>query len=126
MKTYVIPAIAALMLSGMASAEEAAPKKAIVPLTQEQMEAAKKVVADTLKDPESARFSDLYAIAGENAKPGEYAVCGRVNAKNSYGGYVGYRPFLVMDTHVVIAGDARAAMAKFDNDLIKSICEVSQ
>lgn len=122
MKTYAIPVIAALMLPGMASAEDAAPKKAIVTLSQEQIDAAKKVVADTLKDPESARFSDVYGIAGENAEPGKHAVCGRVNAKNSYGGYVGYRPFLVMGKHVLIGGDAAAAKSNFDNDLIKTVC----
>lgn len=41
-----------------------------------------------LKDPSSAQFQWLPI-----AKSGIY--CGRVNAKNSYGGYTGFRPFVV-------------------------------
>ena len=40
-----------------------------------------------LKDPDSAR------IRLTNPNPGVY--CGQYNAKNSYGGYVGYKPFML-------------------------------
>lgn len=52
--------------------------------------AAQETVADSLKDPESARFRGV-AIKTYN---GNRIVCGEVNAKNSYGGYVGYEPFV--------------------------------
>ena len=51
---------------------------------------AKAAIAMKMKDPESARF------AGVVASPKGGTVCGWVNAKNSYGGYVGYKPFYVM------------------------------
>ena len=54
-----------------------------------EMEAAMNQVRASLKDPESARFSDLWA-----GTEGKY-VCGAVNAKNSMGGYVGKRGFLL-------------------------------
>jgi hypothetical protein len=53
---------------------------------------AQKAVRDALKDPDSARFTDLVLY-----KQGEvYGVCGYVNAKNSYGGYVGKKLFYVI------------------------------
>jgi len=53
---------------------------------------AEKLVADTLKDPMSAQFSDLSQEGG----PG-HPVCGFVNSKNGYGAYVGKRAFYVLD-----------------------------
>jgi hypothetical protein len=58
--------------------------------------AAQAKLGAQLKDPESARFTGL-VIA-----PGKGLVCGWVNAKNSYGGYVGYQPFFVMGDSAVI------------------------
>lgn len=48
---------------------------------------AKAAVTERLKDPESARFTGLQMSADGKV------VCGKVNAKNSYGGYVGPQPF---------------------------------
>jgi hypothetical protein len=50
----------------------------------------KDVVAGQLKDPESARFKNLKA-----REDGMY-LCGEVNAKNSFGGYVGFRRFYAL------------------------------
>lgn len=47
---------------------------------------AKARILETLKDPDSAKFRDVKLY-----KSG--AVCGSYNAKNSYGGYVGYTHF---------------------------------
>lgn len=41
-----------------------------------------------LKDPDSARFDDIHTTP-------KGVVCGTVNAKNSLGGYVGYRQFIL-------------------------------
>jgi hypothetical protein len=48
-----------------------------------------------LKDPQSARYGEMIRKVGPNvnAKPAE-VVCGTVNAKNSFGGYGGVRPFV--------------------------------
>ena len=54
-------------------------------VTQERIEAA---VRAKLKDPDSARFSAARLVAGDMA-------CVAVNAKNSFGGYVGSRDFLL-------------------------------
>ena len=50
---------------------------------------AKKIVADRMKDPASVLFKDVIYIKEKQA------VCGSVNAKNSYGAYSGYEQFAV-------------------------------
>jgi hypothetical protein len=57
-----------------------------LPVSADEIEEAKAAITKRLKDPESARFSDI-VVKGNN-------VCGLVNAKNSMGGYVGPRPFV--------------------------------
>lgn len=44
-----------------------------------------------LKDAPSAQFREIRAARSDN---GKVAICGSVNSKNSYGGYVGFSPFL--------------------------------
>lgn len=60
------------------------------------IESAKAKLAMKLKDPESARYADVV-----KAEKGSM-VCGWVNSKNSYGGYVGFQPFFVVGDQVVI------------------------
>lgn len=60
-------------------------------LSKVEKNAIESSIRDRLKDPESARFKHSLFISNGN---GEY--CGLVNSKNSYGGYVGDSPYLVM------------------------------
>ena len=46
-------------------------------------------VREVLKDPESARFGEVWA-AGDS----QYVACGYVNARNSFGGYTGEELFV--------------------------------
>lgn len=48
-------------------------------------------VSSALKDPQSAQFTDVHIFDGP-------MICGMVNAKNSFGGYVGPRRFFVYMT----------------------------
>jgi len=63
--------------------------------------AGKDAVKRTLKDPSSAEFTNLRIGAFEGGK----LVCGNVNAKNSYGGYVGVKPFAASPSAAVIYTD---------------------
>lgn len=54
---------------------------------------AKTAVAHDLKDPGSAQFRGTY-ISEERATR---FLCGEINAKNSYGAYVGFRKFVATD-----------------------------
>jgi len=71
------------------------------------IEFAEGVIRGDLRDPESARFRDVR----RNTEKG--AVCGFVNAKNGYGGYVGEAPFIVyystIHHHLQIANGAEVA-----------------
>jgi len=62
----------------------------------------KRIVIDSLKDPNSAEFKDLRHLEGK-------ALCGQINAKNSYGGYVGFKAFVADSQGVYWAGDSSTA-----------------
>lgn len=51
---------------------------------------AKSIIADSLKDPNSAQFRNVRVVPYEEGA----VICGEVNAKNSYGGYVGFEAFV--------------------------------
>lgn len=53
------------------------------------IEKVKSVASRDLKDPDSAKFRAVSI----NRSGGAFVVCGELNAKNSYGGYVGYERF---------------------------------
>lgn len=59
-------------------------------VSSQKMKAYQSAVADTLRDPESARFRSVRVIREAD---GSDALCGELNAKNAYGGYIGYEPF---------------------------------
>lgn len=79
----------ACLIAGKAQAQDAG--QAPVRLTQKQIEVVKSGVRMKLKDPESARFDRSFVSAKD--EKGLVTVCGYVNSKNSYGGYVGDTPF---------------------------------
>jgi hypothetical protein len=87
------PVIAAVVLASCNSAPHAgAPTPSRhVDLTGAQIARLKNDVARGLKDPDSARFGATFRAAESG---GQTLVCGYVNAKNSYGGYVGEKPFI--------------------------------
>jgi hypothetical protein len=65
----------------------------------QEIAAAKRALGNQLKDSESARYEDVVAVS---TKDDGRVVCGWVNAKNSYGGYVGFLPFYVAGEKVSI------------------------
>ena len=90
------------------------------PSSEDFIKIGESLVKDGLKDPNSALFESSYHASGE----GDGYVCGQVNAKNSYGGYTGKKPYYVyietedgkLKKHgpVVIAGDDdQSALNKF-------------
>lgn len=62
-----------------------------------RMVQAERIVKGHLKDPKSATFRNLF-YTGK-------AVCGEVNAKNGFGGYTGFQPFINRGTIVVMPED---------------------
>lgn len=60
---------------------------------QEQVwvEAGKDAIRLKMKDPNSAEFKDVYFFRGKDGVP---VACGKVNSKNSFGGYTGFKYFI--------------------------------
>ncbi len=54
-------------------------------------------VQSGLKDPDSARFRNVWAVKMP-LTTGEVATlfCGEVNARNAFGGYIGFQPFIAL------------------------------
>lgn len=94
-KAIVCSAIASLTSVGMA--EDVTDAKRIAK--------AKDAVAYQLFDPDSATFRNVHARSTD--------VCGEVNAKNRYGGYVGYRTFWVL-LPPVFADEDRKLLVEID------------
>ena len=67
---------------------ETAPKK----LSKAEISLAETLVAEQTREPEAVRFRFL---TGYQASNGNTIICGEANAKNAYGGYVGYTPLWV-------------------------------
>ncbi len=67
------------------------------PSAEKAIELAKKEVAADTRDPDSSKFRYMRFVQSEKAPEGEVKglVCGQVNAKNGFGAYAGFSPFLV-------------------------------
>lgn len=78
-----------IFATGLASCER-------IPGTAES--AGVNTIRQELSDPSSAQFRTVHLGASE-VRP--VAVCGEVNAKNQFGGYVGYRRFMVIGNATV-------------------------
>lgn len=91
-------------------------------LTDEQDAEAKAAVVALLKDPESARFGKVVGVGDPNGT-GVYSACGSVNAKNSYGGYVGSKLFAVDKGKAILWSDRAKGIARIDNELIMMMCK---
>lgn len=64
---------------------------------QKLIESAKQAAAYDLKDPSSAQFRNVRLVSYSDGR----VVCGEINAKNSYGAYVGFSAFMATDTEAV-------------------------
>ena len=80
-------AVVALLLAGCAGVDQVGPE---VPLPPAAQHAVAQSVANQMKDPNSAEFRNWHAFESQNG----LLVCGEINAKNSFGGYVGFTHFV--------------------------------
>lgn len=67
------------------------------PLSAEDVKIVQDGVRQSLKDPLSATFGPM--TAAQEGKDNSW-VCGVVNAKNSFGGYTGDKPYMGMLVHM--------------------------
>lgn len=89
-----------LLCLAMAASSHAAPptKQQAKKLTATLRQALK----DTLTDEDSAKFRNEYLSLSDTDGSTEIALCGEVNSKNKFGGYVGYQQFIVTTGGMVI------------------------
>lgn len=80
-----VAAVCGLMLVGCGEKEDSARMKEI-----KVQRVAQGFVLANLKDPESAEFRD------------QKGLCGEVNAKNSFGGYTGFKRFMAASEEMVV------------------------
>lgn len=74
----------------------------------ETIVAAQRAVRASLKDPDSAQFKDVYVNYTEEF---QVVACGRVNSKNSLGGYTGFKRFVSNGKSAIIEGRDNVADA---------------
>jgi hypothetical protein len=104
-------AIALLLLAGLLTACNVSTGEGIRPdlSDNEAFALARKRVAESLKDPDSAKFGPHFyrklAPGGGLGKPADF-VCGTVNGKNSFGAYTGAKTFAyrLADDRVLMDG----------------------
>ncbi|MEE2915740.1 MAG: hypothetical protein VYB32_01560 [Pseudomonadota bacterium] len=67
----------------------------------DQYHEQKQIVAESLRDPDSAQFRSVRKCTKAQG------IAGEVNAKNAYGGYTGYQRFILLGRNltVLIAGE---------------------
>jgi len=102
----IVPLVLAVSLSvgaNVASAAGSASKPS--PNATRLIEMAKAKASEDLKDPDSALFRNVALHRGAKATNISY-ICGEMNAKNGFGGYIGYKPFIatVMPERAEIIG----------------------
>lgn len=88
--------VAVMAQSAGITAEERAQAEA-------NIQAAGRYLAQTMRDPASATFRNVFLYKRVNAKPGhQVTVCGEVNARNGYGGLTGFQQFMVSGDRVYV------------------------
>ncbi len=67
------------------------------PGAEKAVELGKSEVAADVRDPDSVKFRYLRFVQGEDSPDGAIVgyVCGQINAKNGFGAYEGFSPFLM-------------------------------
>lgn len=111
----VIAALAfALSACGPVTPTQPAPDRATQwhALTSAEVQAVQDGVRSRLKDPLSAQFSDFISAGGTQG--GVIYVCGKVNAKNSFGGYTGFQRFYgILSPEIKLKGTTKSLPPMF-------------
>ena len=110
--------------AGNADAKKAEAVPTKVQRPQRQVLQYEEAVADQTRDPEAARFRRTFVV--RHPLESHDALCGEMNAKNVYGGYVGYQLFYAP---VVQVGSRYSAVLwtseKFGSEKIADLCGLS-
>lgn len=93
----VLTAAALIAVLSPALAQVPAKKAAKAPAPNPMEQEGRAAVLATLKDPGSAQFQKVSVRQATNKRGEPFpVVCGEVNAKNSFGGYIGFAPWVYL------------------------------
>lgn len=86
---------------------------------------SQEVIANRMKDPTSVQFRGVRTY---NLSDGGRFICGEVNAKNSFGAYVGYRPYYIrLDSSRRVKDDRISdGVASYETKELISRCSQAQ
>jgi hypothetical protein len=87
------------------------------PSDAEAIARAKAALVKSLKDPESARISD---VVRKTSPVGADYICGQVNAKNGFGGYTGSKAFLYYVADAKLMSEEESITGPLIRDICKS------
>ncbi|MFF7859685.1 hypothetical protein [Pseudomonas monteilii] len=97
----MLPAFLLLAACGQSDAKKAESAAAMAEIRNQRV--AREFVGGVLKDPGSAEFRN------------QHGLCGEVNSKNSFGGYVGFRRFIAATKEMVVfENDGRMSPRDFE------------
>jgi hypothetical protein len=82
------------------------------------IDSTKRRIAYGLRDPDSAQFREV----GLFVYKGKTVVCGQVNSKNGYGGYVGFKPFIGGPSFGRVLEDLTSGPGSADSGGYRSYC----
>lgn len=113
------PAETAVAPAASVPSPSGAPDRAVrvtYPAPEGSETAARAAIALKLKDPDSLQVRNVVA-KGISPDPAKWSICGEYNARNSFGGYVGFHQFAYFDGKAFLGGD------DIENILVKAVCE---
>jgi opacity protein-like surface antigen len=99
MKKFVLVIPMIVLAACVAPSTKAQPERNIelIELSSSQVRSLERAVKNNLKDSSSAQFGRYITFNVENVDGTTMTgACGYVNAKNSYGGYVGMTPYIAL------------------------------
>lgn len=76
-----------------------------------------KVIKSVLTDPRAVQFENVYTSVYTSESSDQ--VCGKLNARNKMGGYVGFKPFFVSEYDAAILGEENQDIEKDMKDFLK-------
>lgn len=127
----VLAVLAAVLATGCATAplaqdpvaEPAPTYSKFRDLTQAEKKIIAAGVSRALKDPESAKFEfPKFPVTSENS----VVYCGMLNGRNSYGGYVGFSPFITTvaqsNGKIVSAGNVATDSDSLGTSILAKMC----
>ena len=93
MKRIVLLALSAVALAscGDSSSTAASSEPSETEMMSRYQVMSKNKLEESLRDPGSAKYED---VAAHRVSSGGYVFCGKINAKNGFGGYTGFERFI--------------------------------